>query len=150
MRTRHYIAIIFATLALVGLVFAKAAHVPLPKKCKASDLIAVIEVIKTETGGSSKPYLKIATARVLETMKGRVAGASFQLDFDNGLACPNITYERGERCLVFLTKLPTGHFATYNTYFGAYAVTNDTVINWEFVADTKLDVVRKEIRKHVD
>jgi len=113
-------------------------------------LIAVIEITKTKTGGASKPYLKIATARVIETIKGRVEGASLQLDFDNGLTCPNITYERGERCLVFLTKLPTGHFATYNTYFGAYAVTNDIVINSEFEADTKLEVVRKEIRKHVD
>jgi hypothetical protein len=150
MRTRHHIATVLATLALAGLVFAKAAQVSLPKKCKESDLIAVIEITKTEIGGASKPYQKIATARVIETIKGRVDGASFQLDFDNGLTCPNITYEHGERCLVFLTKLPTGHFATYNTYFGAYAVTNDIVINWEFQADTKLDVVRKEIRKHVD
>lgn len=150
MRTRHYIAIAFATLGFVGLVFAKAMHVPLPKKCKASDLIAVIEITKTETGGASKPYLKIATAQVIETIKGRVDGASFQLDFDNGLTCPNITYERGERCLVFLSKLPTGHFVTYNSYYGAYAVTNGIVSNWEFEADTKLEVVRKEIRKHVD
>jgi hypothetical protein len=150
MRTRHYIGIAIATLAFVGLVFAKAVHVPLSQKCKESDLIAVIEITKTKTKGASRPYRKIATARVIETIKGRVDGASLQLDFDNGLTCPNITYERGERCLVFLTKLPTGHFATYNTYFGAYAVSNEIVINWEFEADTKLDVVRKEIRKHVD
>jgi hypothetical protein len=150
MRTRHFIATAFATLAFVGFVFAKAAHLPLHQKCKESDLIAVIEITKTKAGGASKPYQKIATARVIETIKGRIDGTSFQLDFDNGLACPNITYERGERCLVFLTKLPTGHFATYNTYFGAFAVTNDTVINWEFEANTKLEVVRKEIRKHAD
>ncbi len=150
MRTRHYIAIAFATVAVTGLLFAKTEHAPLPKKCKESGLIAVIEITQTKTGGASTPYLKIATARVIEIIKGRVEGASFQLDFDNGFACPNITYQRGERCLVFLTRLPTGHFATYNTYFGAYTVTNDIVINWDFQADTKLEVVRKEIRKHVD
>jgi len=29
MRTRHYIAIAFATIAVTGLLFAKAAHLPL-------------------------------------------------------------------------------------------------------------------------
>ena len=150
MRTRKHIAIAFATVAITSLLFAKAARIPLPQKCKESDLIAVVEIAKTETGGGSKPYLKIATAQVIETIKGRADGTNFRLDFDNGLLCPNITYERGERYLVFLYKLPTGHFATYNSYFGAYTVTNDTVINWEFAADTKLEVVRKEIWKHVD
>ena len=150
MRTRHYIAMAFATVAVTGLLFAKDAHVPFPQKCKESDLIAVIEISKTKTGGASKPYRKIATARVIETIKGRIDGTSLQLDFDNGLTCPNITYRPGARCLAFLTTLPTGHLATYNTYFGGYTLTNDTVMNWQFEADTRLAVARTEIRKHVD
>jgi len=146
----NYIAITAATVALTGVLFAKAAHIPLPQKCKESDLIAVIEIAKSQVGGASKPFQKIATARLVETIKGRIDGTSFQLDFDNGLACPNVTYERSERCLVFLTKLPTGHFATYNSYFGAYTVHNDTVIGWERETETKLEAVRKEIRKRVD
>ncbi|MBA4150335.1 MAG: hypothetical protein H0X66_19670 [Verrucomicrobia bacterium] len=150
MRTRHFIAIGFATLAITGFLFAKASHVPLSQKCKKSDLIAVIEITETKTGGASKPYRKIATARITETIKGRIDVATFKLDFDNGLACPNILYKRGDRCLVFLSKLPTGHFTTYNSYYGAYTVSNDTVIDWEYKADTKLPNVRQEILKHVE
>lgn len=149
MRTFHYIAVGFATLALTSFLFARAALIPLPQKCKASDVIAVVEIKATKRGGASKPYREIATAKVIETIKGRIDGTTFELDFDNGLACPNVWYSRGERCLIFATKLPTGNFATYNTYYGKFLVTNDTVIDWELETNRKLDAVRKEIRKHL-
>ena len=85
----------------------------------------------------------------MESIEGGLKGQEIQLDLDNGLVCPNITYDSGNRYLVFLRKLRTGHFETYNTYFGAYRVRNGTVINWEFRAETKLDSVRAGIRKNL-
>lgn len=149
MQTRHCLAIALATISITSVLLAKAARVSLSEMCKASDLIAVIEITATHRDDASKPYLEVATARVIETMKGRVDGATFQLDYNNGLACPNVIYARGDRCLIFATKLPTGHLATYNTYFGKCIVTNDVVLNWETAANS-LGAVRKEIRRHIE
>lgn len=149
MRTRHYIAIGLATVAVTAFLFATSPPTPLPHTCKVSDLIAVVEITATNRAGASKSYQAVATAKVIETFKGRINGATFMLDFDNGLGCPNVWYARGERCLVFATKLPTGHFATYNTSHGKFIVTNDTVLGWTVEGTNTLDDVRKEIRKHV-
>lgn len=149
MQTRHYLAIALATITITGVLLAKAARVSLSEKCKASEFIGVIEISGTQRDGASKPYLEVATVRVIETVKGHVDGTTFQLDYNNGLGCPNVLYARGDRCLIFATKLPTGHLATYNTYFGKYLVTNDMVLNWESAANS-LDAVRKEIRRHVE
>lgn len=150
MQTRHCLAIAFAVLSAAGVLLAKAARVALADKCKASDLIAVIEITAIQRGGASEPYLEVATAKVIESIKGRVDGATFQLDYNNGFACPNVLYARGDRCLIFATKLPTGHMATYNTYFGKFTVTNDTVLNWEGEVSKSLDGARTQIRQHVD
>jgi len=150
MQTRHYIAIALATVAVAVVLLAKAAHISLLQKCKTSDLIAVVEITATNRVHVSKQYQNVATAKVVEIIKGRIDDATFGLDYDDGLECPSVEYAPGERCLIFATRLPSGHFATYNSYYGKFIVINDTVVDWEYGAHSKLDAVRKEIRKHVE
>ena len=66
MRTRHYIAIALTAVGCTGLLFAKVGRAPLPQKCKASDLIAVVEITATNAGGASREFQCVATARVVE------------------------------------------------------------------------------------
>ena len=150
MRVHCYFLIAIISLVSGGSALAKAMHIPLDQKCKESDLIAVIDITRIQNKGAAKPYRKIATGRIVESIKGKVEAKTFQLDFDNGLTCPNVLYQRGQRCIVFLKKHTSGHFSTYNSYFGAYSISTNTVLGWEFKADTRLDVVRKEIQQHLE
>ena len=150
MKNLHWISIVLATISFTGLLFAKAARVELSQKCRASDLIAVIEITTTKPGGASKPYLEVAMAKLVESIKGQVDGTTFLLDYNNGLGCPNVGYAPGDRCLIFATKLPTGHWETYNTYFGKFMITNGLVHGFESETNTSLEAARKEIRRHLD
>jgi hypothetical protein len=84
--------------------------------------------------------------RVVEAIKGSTNVATLDLDFDEDRE-DTVLYSPREKCLVFLNKRTSGHFATFG--LGKYAVTNAAVLNWKPDVDYKpLDEVRKEIHKY--
>jgi hypothetical protein len=161
MRTLHFIFVVFVTLASVGLLFARSAFIPLPDRCKKADFIGVIEIVSTNSAGASAPFIQVARARVIETIKGHAATNTLDLDFNRDRE-DTVIYSPGERILVFLTKQPSELFTTTYDSFSCkfrvalkaveyYRGTNDMVLNWKVDVDYKsLDEVRKEIHKYAD
>jgi hypothetical protein len=155
MRARQSIAILVGVLGFVCLLYGKAAYISLAKKCKACDLIAVVEI--TETHATSvfltNPWPAVAEAKIVETVKGEIKQGTIQIDYNKWWSCPGVRYSAGEKCLVFATRLTNGHFATYNYYYGKFPVTNDRVFAWYSETNKNfrqepmnLETVKKEIR----
>ncbi len=113
-----------------GPVDAKAAYIPLPQKAAASDLIARVNVLSISPAPAGSRYRGIARVRIVASIKGLAKGKEVDLEFDNGLACPNVRYAKGEDCLIFAARLQNGHFETYNTYFGKYFYRDGKVLGW--------------------
>src|SRR5688500_16730767 len=79
---------------------SKAAFIPLPEKVCQSHFIGRIRVLSTHRRIFPGEYRSIARVQVLHSIKGGVPSNSFELEFDNGLGCPNVHYEAGEECLI--------------------------------------------------
>ena len=133
--------------------FAKAAYIPLKEKASAADRIARVQVLSTRANDPQRPYRRVATVRILQSIKGPEGRGEFEIEFDNGLGCPNVLYAPGEDCLVFATRRKNGRYETFNTYFGKYLVKNGTVLGWTEAprADepTPLADVMAQIRKYL-
>jgi hypothetical protein len=126
-----------------SVVYARAANVSLPLKIDKSDVIAKVEVLSTtQVPGyrttsvvalrpNRRAYRSQAEVKVIQSIKGLKAGEIYTLEFDNGLVCPNVEYQKGDQCLVFNTKLPNGHYETFNTYYGKYMVKENKVVAWK-------------------
>ncbi|HEY0074958.1 MAG TPA: hypothetical protein VGB77_12715 [Abditibacteriaceae bacterium] len=111
--------------------FAKAALVPLPEKIAQSDLIARVEVLSISKNEPKSRYQSIAKIKIIQTIKGESNGKILNLEFDNGLGCPNVLYAKGEDCLIFAALLKNGHYHTYNTYYGKFEIKKDKIAWWE-------------------
>lgn len=150
MNIKRAAKITFTAILLAGsVVYAKAAFVALPVKVADCDLIANVEILSITqvVWRALKPgeCRSRAEVKVVKAIKGLKVGDIYTLEFDNGYICPNVTYRKGEECLVFNRKLPGGHYETYNTYFGKYFVKNNKVQGWKQGSTTPLDEVVTEI-----
>ena len=138
---------------LAAAAFAKAAYIPLKEKVTAADRIARVRVVSTRANDRGRPYRSVATVRVLQPIKGPEERRAFEIEFDNGLGCPNVLYEAGEECLVFATRTQNGRYQTFNTYFGKYLVKDETAAGWTEARypgrPTPWADVVAQIRKHL-
>jgi hypothetical protein len=169
MSARQTLAILIGVLGIGFLLYGKPSHIGLAKKCKACDLIALVEITETHssdifeltgthsTNGSdvflTNPWPAVAEAKIVEIVKGEIKQGTIQIDYNKWWSCPGVRYSAGEKCLVFATRLTNGHFATYNPPYGKLAVTNDEVLGWYSEtkkntrgARVKVEAVKKEIR----
>ncbi len=120
------------------LAFAKAVYYPLPERVAHSDLIARVQVISirplpgAHTSPSDPlPYRSIARVRINQAIKGAVQNSEIDLEFDNGLGCPNVLYYRLEDCLLFANRLKNGHYVTFDFMYGSYGIIHDKVQSWQ-------------------
>ncbi len=110
---------LFAAMLLISsMAFGKAALIPFDEKVAASDLIARVKIISTHKIDEPAEYLYLAKAEVLDGVKGATTGQIIDLEFHNGMLCPNVTYIMGDDCIIFAAKMDNGHYHTINTYFG--------------------------------
>ncbi len=141
--------------------FGLAAYIPLPQKVAESDLIARVTILSTQKLKSTKRFRSIAKVMVTEAIKGVSVGQIFDLEYDNGLVCPNVLYSKNEDILIFGVKMDNGHYYTYNTYNGKTKVKTDVkenVISSLNVSgralgsdnELTLDKVIQEIRKYIN
>ena len=112
------ILVVALVLVSASAAFGKAAFIPLPKKAAESDLIARVRILSTRKLQGSKDYRSIARVKVARVIKGLGFGRKFDLEFDNGLGCPNVHYSKGDDCLIFAVRMANGHYQTYNAYYG--------------------------------
>lgn len=137
---------------LAAAAFAKAAYIPLKEKVTAAERIARVQVVSTRANEQGRPYRSVATVRVLQPIKGSGGRRAFEIEFDNGLGCPNVLYSPGEDCLVFVTRTENGRYQTFNTYFGKYLLRDGTVPGWTEAQHpgrpTPWTDVVAQIRKH--
>jgi len=117
--------------------FGLAAYIPLPQKVADSDLIARVTILSTHRLQRSERYKSLAKAKVVEAIKGSRVGEIIQLEYDNGLVCPNVHYSKNEDVIIFAVKMDNGHYYTYNTYNGKYKVKT-------------YDKVKKEIKRYLE
>ena len=110
--------------------YAKAAMFPLPRRVAASDVVAIVRISAIRPNRPHARYHRVAHAQVLRLLKGPAHLRALRLEFENGLICPNVLYERGETCLVFLTREDTGAYQTLTSYNGKYSVKDGTVEYW--------------------
>lgn len=123
------------------------ALVPLPRKVKESAVIARVRILST-TPDVRGGFRSVAHAEALETVKGSARDGRLEIAFDNGAACPNVHYKKGDHCLVFLKQEPDGRFSTYNFDFGKFEVVGKGAPHWPG-GPTSLADVYKQIRAHL-
>ena len=108
------------------LIFALANSSSLTVRVAASDLIARINIKSTRKKISKDSIYKyIALGEILEIIKGKHDSNAFELEFDNGFACPNVRYTKGDDCLIFAVKMANGRYYTYNSSDGKYNTANN-------------------------
>jgi hypothetical protein len=73
----------------------------------------------------------LARTEVLRSLKGPQPGSVIELEFDNGLTCPNAIYIAETEYLVFWREIAPKRYATYNFYYGKFSIEDDRVIGWE-------------------
>jgi len=133
--TRTVSALALAGIALLAgteSVLADAGPpLPLDERVRVSDFIGVIEVVGTTPRSDDKysdrrpgaGWLQVAIARVKKIVKGpNGPNDAIEIDFDNGLSCPNVRYRAGHRYLVFLARGTSGRLGTVNYDAGAYPI----------------------------
>ncbi len=101
------------------------------RKVAKSNLIARIKVLSISKAASKGQYKNIAKVRIIQSIKGESKSQILNLDFDNGLGCPNVLYAKGDDCLIFATRLKNGHYGTYNTYYGKFDIQRNKIAWWE-------------------
>jgi hypothetical protein len=74
-------------------------------------------------------YRELSRAKVTDCAKGGRKGEVLEIEHNNGLECPNIVYCEGWDCIVFLRKLPNGHYETMNTYCGCFPVGENGLVD---------------------
>lgn len=101
---------------------ALSIALPLPELVQRSSLIARVRVIETRPAPVPNRYRSLAKVRLLEVLRGEPGADVVQVRFDNGYACPNVHFEKGEECLLFAEQEIDGCFLTVNWDNGKKAV----------------------------
>jgi hypothetical protein len=153
--TRRAAMVVLMALLVVmnrGVAMAKAMRIDLPTKIVSSELVARVKVSSTKIYATKTDagLRRVAQCRVQESVKGLKKGVQFELEFDNGFACPNVLYKAGDDCIIFARLLANGRYSTCNTYFGKFTVQDGVVLGWrrhsKKVTNPNLDTVLAEIR----
>lgn len=117
-------------LALSAVCAARASWAPLtvPEQIEGSDAIAVVTITETraETNGH---YQRLAIARVDHALKG-LSADSIALLFGSQSSPDGRdpqNYSKGERCLMFMTRVSKGKYITFQSRFGKHLVKNGMV-----------------------
>lgn len=156
---RRVIAAAIAVLTLgVGQVSSRALRVALDSKVTESDFIGVVRILEIRPleeptdRDAGRPYQQLARAEILQSMKGPLAGTIVELEFDNGLVCPNATYSTETDYLVFWRAIGTDRYATYNFYHGKFLLDDGRVVGWEgeWEHPPTLEAVASEIQRLSD
>jgi len=155
---RVTVVVLIALLVVMnrGVALAMARKIDLPTKVVSCELIARVKVSSTKICASktNAGLHRVAQCRVLESVKGLKKGVQFELEFDNGAACPNVLYKPGDDCIIFARLLANGRYSTYNTYFGKFTVQDGVVLGWQRHSkkgiNPKLDKVLAEIRSFTE
>lgn len=136
---------------------------PLPEKVAESDLIARVTIASTQNlegvkGG--RDYRSLAKVKVTGAIKGSSVGQVVDLEYDNGLACPNVRYSEKDDCLIFAVKMDNGRYHTFNAYFGKIEIISETddevvsprVSGWALGLEGNLTLERaiQEIKKYIE
>jgi hypothetical protein len=121
-----YFLFLICCLCLSNLAYSKAARVSLDKKVQECELIAYVEIGTVSTiqhyklQNAPRKLSQTAEVKIIKSIKGLNVNQTFNLEFNNGLGCPNVTYKQGEKCIIFAKKMKNGNYYTYNTYFGKF------------------------------
>lgn len=117
-------------LAVLSACNATASWAPLTveEQVEGSDAIAVVTITGTRAATNGH-YQSVAIARVDHALKG-IRGDSIALLF-NSLSSPAgrdpQSYSKGERCLMFMTRVSEGKYITFQSVFGKHPVTHGMV-----------------------
>ncbi len=117
-----------AVLSAAWNISASWAPLTVAQQIEGSDAIAVVTITGTraETNGQ---YQGVAIARVDRALKG-VRGDSISLLFKPTKAIEGRhprTYSKGERCLMFMTRVSEGKYITFQSVFGKHLVKDGVV-----------------------
>jgi hypothetical protein len=139
--TMHRIVLVIAAAAAllalaIDTVSAKAIPVPLDQKVAESDFVGIVRILDIEPllqpteREARRPYRQLARVEILRSLKGPQAGSVVDLEFDNGLACPNATYVTATEYLVFWRAIDSQRYATHNFYYGRFPIDDGRVTGW--------------------
>lgn len=135
----------------------------LPQALQQADVIARIKILDSPESapatGQPSPtktnaYQRLARAEILDSAKGMKAGSIILIEHDNGFACPNIIYSKGDDCIVFARKLKNGHYETMNTYAGCFRIEKGVVADFylfseqpQLATNAKPEDILSELRR---
>lgn len=94
-------------LLLVSPGHPRAVEAPLSERVARSRVIGLVkgvEILRTNPPGLLR---HVARVEVVVPIKGTSRGQFLLIDYDTGLRCPNVLYQKGEECLVFLAEQPS-------------------------------------------
>jgi hypothetical protein len=107
---------------------ASWAPLTVEEQVQGSDAIAVVTITGTRAATNAH-YQSVAIARVDHALKG-IRGDSIALLF-NSASSPvgrdPQSYSKGERCLLFMTRVSEGKFITFQSAFGKHLIKHGTV-----------------------
>ena len=141
---------------LVGVsAHALALSMPLAERVAKADFIGVVEVRSVRPSPAAalpeedrqRSFLQIAEAVVITPVKGQDVPSRITIDFDNGLGCPNVLYERDHVYLVFLWRDAEGSYSTVNYQQGRFEVRGNTIDYWTLDTNATLEQAIADIVK---
>ena len=110
----RYICAAIASLSVFSLpaiTFADVRAMSLDELVYESSLIAKVKIVQTEKTKHSG-YMKIAHVLIQDAIVGCATADIIKLRFDNGEACPNVTYVKDEEFLLYAVQDIDGTYST--------------------------------------
>jgi hypothetical protein len=131
---------------------AIGARLRMPEAVAEATLIVRVKILDTRElpppPGISKDDTQaiydreLSRAKILDTAKGGKKDEVIEVEHNNGLDCPNVIYSPGEDCIVFLRKLPSGHYKTMNTYLGYFPVGENGLVDFCYLFPDKAKLTK--------
>ncbi len=112
---------------------------------KPAHLIARVKILSVSGGNSAQRPIQVALAEIIDPIKGAIAGAKFDLEFNDAVICPYVAFARGEDVLLFAMRQESGRYVSLYSGAGKYLINSNRLPAWKLGKDTNYVEVRAQI-----